>query len=79
MSGKFTTQAAVLWGAIPIEAQKRILAAVFCSKCLTSVQIVKFTGKVEKHGDVILKGSCAVCGHKVVRVVETSENKIENN
>ena len=77
--GKFTTQAAVLWGAIPLAAQKRILANVFCVKCRGAVQITNFTGDVEKNGDVILKGSCAVCGHEVVRVLETSENRNENN
>lgn len=47
-NGKFTTQAAVLWGAIPLEAQERILKAVFCVKCRTAVQIVNFTGAVEE-------------------------------
>ena len=78
-AGKLTTQAAVLWGAIPLTTQKRILANVFCVKCLVSVQIVKFRGDVDKRGDVILKGSCAVCGHDVVRVVETSEIQNANN
>jgi hypothetical protein len=77
--GKFTTRAAVLWGSIPSAAQKRILAAVFCVKCRAPVQIVNFTGDVDKRGDVILIGSCAVCGHEVVRVVETSENQVGNN
>ncbi len=77
--GKFTTQAAVLWGAIPLEAQERILKNVFCIKCRTAVKIVNFTGTVEKNGDLILEGSCAVCGQKVVRVVETSEVRNENN
>ena len=77
--GKFTIQAAVLWGPIPVAAKKRILAKVFCVKCRKSVQIVNFTGDVDKRGDVILKGSCAVCGREVVRVLETSENRSENN
>jgi hypothetical protein len=77
--GKFTIQAAVLWGTIPLAAQKRILANVLCVECRDSVQIVHFTGDVEKNGDVVLRGSCAVCGHEVVRVLETSENRNENN
>jgi len=77
--GKFTTQAAVLWGTIPVESQKRILAAVFCVKCRDAVQIVNFTGDVDKRGDVVLKGSCAKCGYEVVRVVETSEDQPQNN
>jgi len=76
---KFTTQAAVLWGAIPLETQERILKNVFCVKCRTAVQIVNFAGTVEKNGDLILKGSCAVCGHEVVRSLETSEVRNENN
>lgn len=76
--GQFTTKAAVLWGAIPKEARERILANVFCVKCRGSVTITKFTGE-EENGDVILKGSCAKCGHEVVRVVETSEHDHSGN
>jgi hypothetical protein len=77
--GTFTIQAAVLWGTIPPKAQKRILNAVFCVKCRTSVQIVNYTGDVQKNGDLLLKGACASCGHEVVRLVETSEARNENN
>ena len=76
--GQFSPQAAVLWGTIPKEARERILANVFCVKCRTSVQITNFTGE-ERKGDVILKGSCAKCGHEVVRVVETSERDNSGN
>lgn len=76
--GKFTTQAAVLWGTIPQQARARILANVFCVKCRGSVTITKFTGE-EERGDVILKGACAKCGHEVVRVVETSEHDNSGN
>ncbi len=61
-----------LWGTLPKEARERILANVFCVKCRDSVTITKFTGE-ERKGDVYLQGSCARCGHEVVRVVETSE------
>jgi len=76
--GQFTAKAAVLWGTIPKEARERILANVFCGKCRDSVTITKFTGE-EENGDVILKGACAKCGHKVVRVVETSERDSSGN
>ena len=33
----------------------------------------------EENGDVILKGSCAKCGHDVVQVVETSERDASGN
>ena len=78
-AGKFTLQAQVLWGAIPSAAKKRILANVFCGKCGSSRPIVNFTGNVEAHGDLILRGSCAVCGHDVVRLLETSEIRVQNN
>jgi len=75
---KFTPQAAVLWKMIPLEARTRILANVFCVKCRGSVTITNFTGE-ERKGDVYLKGSCARCGHEVVRVVETSEQDRSGN
>jgi hypothetical protein len=39
--------------------------------------MVRFTGEV--NGDVMLKGSCAKCGHTVVRLVETSERDLSRN
>ena len=76
--GRFTPKAMLLWAMIPTTAQTRILANVFCVKCGESVQITNFTGE-ENQGDVILKGSCAKCGHEVVRVVETSESDHSKN
>ena len=76
--GKFTMRAAVLWGTIPKEARARILANVFCVKCGGSVTMTNYTGE-ERKGDVHLKGSCAKCGHEVVRVVETSERDNSGN
>jgi len=69
---KFTKEAGVLWSLIPKEAQARILANVFCVKCCKSVQMTAFVGEVVE-GDVHLRGACGVCGHDVVRVLETSE------
>lgn len=76
--GKFTTQAAILWGAIPLEAQKRILKNAFCAKCNVVVEIVDYYGTVE-NGDLMIDGTCAFCGHAAARVVETSKIRIENN
>jgi Zn ribbon nucleic-acid-binding protein len=70
--GEFTLKAAVLWGSIPKEGRSRILANVFCPRCRDSVTMSSYKGE-ERNGDVILTGACAKCGHKVVRVVETSE------
>jgi len=69
----------VVWGAIPLVSKKRILANVFCVKCESPAQMVDFSGKLEKHADLILTGKCSVCGHKVVRLLETSEIRNENN
>ena len=76
--GKFTTEAALFWGGIPVAMQKRILKNALCAKCNILVEIVDYTGTVE-NGDLILDGSCAVCGHAAARVVETSQMKHENN
>ena len=76
--GKFTPAAELLWKTIPQEARGRILANVFCVKCRDSVTIVNFTGEVDK-GDLVLTGSCAKCGHEVVRVGETSEQDLSGN
>ncbi len=70
--GRFTARAALLWAAIPKEARERILKNVFCVECGGSVEIVEFKGE-ERAGDLVLTGSCAKCGHEVVRVLETSE------
>lgn len=76
--GNFSTRAAVLWSTIPKAVRERILANVFCAECGSSVPIANFTGE-ELDGDVCLKGSCAKCGHEVVRVVETSETDASGN
>jgi RNase P subunit RPR2 len=75
---KFTAEAALLWGAIPPEAQKRILKNTFCAKCNILVEIVNYYGTV-KNGDLILDGTCAFCGHAAARVVEASQTSHENN
>ena len=62
----------MLWATIPREARERILKNVFCTECGGSVEIIKFKGE-ERDGNLVLTGSCATCGHKVARVVETSQ------
>ena len=69
---QFTARAAMLWGTIPKAAREQILKNVFCGNCRGSVEIIKFTGE-EQDGNLVLKGSCAKCGHAVARVVETSQ------
>ncbi len=57
IEGTFSLDAVVLWGTVPRDARERILKNVFCVKCRTSAEIVRFTGE-ERKGDVILKGCC---------------------
>ena len=44
----------------------------------SGVPCAHFQGKEQK-GDLLLTGSCSKCGHKVVRVLETSEVRSDNN
>jgi hypothetical protein len=75
---QFSMRAAILWSTVPKDGKALILKSVFCAQCRGQAEMVDFTGK-EKKGDLILTGSCAKCGHKVVRVVETSELPTQNN
>jgi len=75
---RFTIAAAVLWGTVPKGAKERVLKNCFCTQCKGAAEMVDFKG-VEKKGDLVLTGSCARCGHRVVRVLETSEARFENN
>jgi hypothetical protein len=67
----FTLAAQKLWDTIAPVHQERILENVFRTRCAGSVGMVHYTGTV-KQGDIRLEGQCAVCGHTVVRIVETS-------
>ena len=75
---QFAMQAAILWSMVPKEAKERILKNVFCVQCEGPAEMVNFKGR-EKKGDLVLTGACAKCGHKVVRVLETSEAPTQNN
>ena len=75
---QFTPKAAVLWATISKSVRERILTNVFCVKCMGSVTITNFKGD-EKNGDILLKGSCAKCGHEVAHIVETSEQDSSHN
>lgn len=65
----FTPDAALFWAAIPVEIKQKILANVYCSGCRSPVTIINFTGTI-KGGDLLLQGSCAICGGKVARLIE---------
>jgi len=64
----FTPRARARWERIPSWAQEKILAAVWCGKCLGSASMQLSEGRI-KRGFLILKGSCEHCGHHIVRSV----------
>jgi len=76
---RFTPRAQAIWDNIPVDAQERILNAVWCGSCRTSGRIVDYTGAVQGAGDIRLQGHCAQCGHVVVRILEESERDPEAN
>lgn len=65
----FTPMAQRRWDKIPNWAQERILANVFCGRCLGSVLINLQSGKMKKDL-LVLKGTCKICGRDIVRAVE---------
>lgn len=71
-SRQITPKAAKFWNSIPVESQQKILENVFCSNCKTGVRIINHTGSIID-GDLILRGNCAFCGQKAVRLLEGPE------
>ena len=74
-ANSFTPAAKRLWDGIPPKAQELLLNNVWCVQCRTMVLMSDFIGDVQC-GDLRLQGICSVCGHKVVRIIETSEAPI---
>ncbi len=58
-----------IWQALPAETKRAVLGNVWCSECRTSVTICDYSAHLNGNA-VVLQGFCAVCGHKVARVVE---------
>ena len=71
-SPRLTKQASKFWNAMPSHARDQILSNVYCVQCRGAVSIVNVTGTLER-GNLVLKGSCAKCGHKVARLVEGAD------
>lgn len=69
MKGSFTKPALQLWKAIPVHFRDKLLQNVWCGNCQKMTEIVDFLG-CQQRSDLILTGSCATCGNKVVRVIE---------
>jgi hypothetical protein len=65
----FTPAAQLLWDAIPLHFQERILHNVSCPHCQDMRTMTDFTGEV--HGkSLVLRGTCVTCRGKVARVLE---------
>jgi hypothetical protein len=60
------------WNKIPEAMKNRILNTVWCSNCAESTSIILESSKMEQK-DLIVRGKCKACGHKVCRVVEPEE------
>jgi hypothetical protein len=75
---KFSAEGAIVWSAILPHHRELVLRNVFCVKCGGITEMVNFSGKMKK-GDLVLTGSCAKCGGKVLRILESSEqNPLRN-
>jgi hypothetical protein len=69
VSNRFSHQAQHFWNGIPEQHRERLLANVWCGKCLGGTAIVNFRGTVEE-GNLILRGFCSRCGSEVARLIE---------
>ena len=76
MQPSFTLAAQILWDAIPLRFQERVLHNVRCPHCSDMTTMTDFTGEV--HGrSLVLRGTCVTCRGKVARVLEgASENAV---
>ena len=69
MQPAFTPAAQLLWDAIPLRFQERVLHNVWCPHCGDMTTMTDFTGEV--HGkSLVLRGTCITCRGKVARVLE---------
>jgi hypothetical protein len=69
MQQAFTPAAQILWDAIPLRFQERVLHNVWCPHCREMTTMTDCTGEV--HGrSLVLFGQCVRCHGKVARVLE---------
>jgi hypothetical protein len=71
-SPDFTPQARRRWDKVPQWARERILESVWCGNCLTGTPIDFCVGRMEGEC-LVLEGTCKLCGHDVVRLIEPEE------
>jgi len=67
--GSFTPEAAQRWERISQCLQERILANVWCGRCLGAVSIILDTAEMMEDA-LVLQGKCRDCGGNVYRGVE---------
>jgi hypothetical protein len=57
------------WMAIPTDKRSLLLGNVWCPDCSKPVTICDFAMEIAGK-DIVLRGFCSTCGHKVARVIE---------
>ena len=65
------------WMAIPADKRSLLLGNVWCPDCPKPVTICDFSMDVAGK-DIVLRGFCATCGHKVARVIEGGRDPEES-
>lgn len=65
----WTPEAQRRWEHFPDAIQQRLLAQVWCSQCGEPRRMILVGGAVVA-GDLVLTGTCAAYGHRVVRLLE---------
>lgn len=68
----FTPSALPLWSRMSEAEQADLVNHVFCSHCPGSTRMADFTGCKESDS-LVLRGFCEICGHVVVRYIETGK------
>ena len=69
MAHASTNKTLTRWMALPADKKRLILDNVWCPDCPPPVTICDFFAEAAGK-DVVLKGFCGTCGHKVARVIE---------
>jgi hypothetical protein len=49
--------------------KEKLLNNVYCGSCEDITTIIDYVGKTSRN-DLVLKGKCKKCGHKVARLIE---------
>lgn len=76
MHKTWTDEAQKAWQSIPGEYQEKIERNVWCPACRRATTIIEYSGEIVGQS-LILRGSCARCGHRVTRVIEELIAKLE--